>query len=325
MNNIVPKLNDFNRVYLRNRSQSADSEQEGNRVNIYKNELLLNVLKFDRSGEPVNTKIPHMISIDIRTKHETILSDKGLDGHNNGYGEMFQVVHGYHYEKEHTKNYVVSRQNADEGALVVYDAHYKQMFGFDGGAISFVDSDASRNFMAFIANKKITERHTTGKIEELLILNQKDFAVESYHNLCKLHDKTEMLFVTCSDEMVYLIEYRKFTFTENKDDTYSIYTIDPSTGVRIGRGDLHLFAYKPGSASGETKYYMANLFFEGNLSTEYGQMLYSEGDRYAPHGYHQTGIKVKVKEHTSCNSMMPCSQWLNVSRISRGSNQARRS
>ena len=310
MINIVPKLNNFNRIYLRNKAQTQLSEQEGNRVNVYKNELLLNVLKFDEHNQPINTEIPHLISIDIVSSQETMLEDKKLDGHNNGYGEMFQVVHGYHYEKEQTKNYVVSRQNASEGALVVYDSDYNQMFGFDGGAISFVDSDASRNFMAFIANKEVTERHSTGKIEELLVLNQKDFNIQSYHPLCKLHDKTEMLFVTCSDELVYLIEYRKFTYTENKDDTYSIYTIDPITGVRIGRGDLHLFAYDSIESKVDKKYYMANLFFEGNLTPEYGQMLYSGGDLYAPHGYHQVPIKVKVIEHTSCNSLMPCSQWL---------------
>jgi hypothetical protein len=149
-----------------------------------------------------------------------------------------------------------------------------------------------------------------GFLDELYIVNQYQIDHKEFHKVCRTHELSEMLSVACGSDYVYLLEEHLFDQNKLSDDVYSIYAIDPKTGIRIGRADIALFTGNTYEKKMDSTKNYAMQYFPGELSGEYGIMHYAPGSLYAPHDYHQKGVLVEVGERTSCNALMPCSQFL---------------
>jgi len=335
MEHIKIKPNGFKRIYLRHETGIAGDMIWGMRIDIYRHELVLNHTYFyDDEYEGLKSYPHELMAIDVATGKETIHKDNVLIA-DAQYGDRFHILHGYHNQKVFDKHIFVTRLGENNN-ICVYDGDLKEEFGMCEKSIEFVDSDASKNTVAFISKKEVIlepggelehiveidpftqlpkiKKHdlkALGFLDELYIINQHEIDDKKFHKLCRTHELSEMLSVAVGSDYVYLLEEHLFDQDKHMDDLYSIYAIDPKTGMRIGRADLALFSgktYTEAHDINDDK--KAWQYFPGNQTGGYGVMLYQGGSIYAPHNYHQVSEYVSVGARTSCNGTMPCSQYL---------------
>ncbi|MCK5848002.1 MAG: hypothetical protein KAH01_02245, partial [Caldisericia bacterium] len=182
-------------------------------------------------------------------------------------------------------------------------------FGEDE-TIAYIDSASSRNSAAFISRKKYQYHSSENISDELTLINQYDIENEKYLNICQTHEASEMISVGISDTKVYLLEILHGDEERCTKDIFSVYTIDQETGKKIGRADIVMRTGEYLEPEGNGLFYIANEYFPGNLEAGYGIMYYNEESLYKPHGYHDLGVQKKMKIMTSCNNLMPCSQYI---------------
>ncbi len=324
MQHVDIRPNDFERIFLRHEIGHEDKMIFGMRIDIFMHELVLNHT-FPNDDGYDGEEYPHqLLTIDIENNKEKIITDNNLTG-DSKYGDRFHILHGYRHKKVFDKHFFVTRA-ARTNNVTVYDEQFNDEFGFAKNSIAFIDSDANKNVVAFISRKSdhpivVPEKPVDSSvmdmdtfvgitaIDELYVMNQYDADIQNFYKLCRTTERTDMVSVACGDDFVYLLEHHKFDRGEIHDDFYSIYTIEPNTGKRVGRADLALFSGKT-SVVKDDESNTSYEYFEDNLTGGYGKSYYGDDSKYQPHDYHNKKNIVKVGSRTSCNTAMPCSQFL---------------
>ena len=154
MEHIEVKPNGFERVYLRHETGVAGDMIYGMRIDIYRDELVLNSTYFyDAEYDGLDTYPHELLFIDTKNRKETIRKDNSLKN-DSEYGDRFHILHGYKNQKVLDKHIFATRLSENNN-ICSYNKDFKEEFGMCSNSIAFVDSDASKNIVAFISKKEV--------------------------------------------------------------------------------------------------------------------------------------------------------------------------
>ena len=282
------------------------SELLGTNIDISQNILIVNNTPYDESFTPFYNGKAFLGEIDTVSHIVNYYDREHKDGteynENNerGYG---QTIHSINRASA-DRLIVATRLPFDYayGSVIVLDNEYNELYNLCNGVQGFIASSKKYNSgVSLVAKTKNPAGHEN---TELVIINKHG---HSFNIKNDLH-LTEMLSCASGDDSTYMLQYSSLTSGKKKDIIFTVYEFDNNTGKKIDKISISFGnntpPFKVSDNNIKTKAYFAD-----NLSGEYG-LMYSSGGNYAPHDYHDKGKIAYVSERTSCNAMMPCSQWI---------------